>query len=561
MRCLRHSSGHSFDVAGLSYGSLVLRRSLAILVVIVVGVTVTSTSHADQEAVAGSHDDRPVAFPDVAPAANLRFDVEPIEDFRYDPLVLKGRAADICSGGLGSGTARTFNAIVSRFGGVPGTMYACRERWDVFNNPDCNGTVVNPATNPNFYSTCWSNHAQGRALDVMVGTFGGGYNTARGISIVNWLLAPDVHNSTNSNARRLGVQQILFNNRCWNSDGDRGIMTWAAMRPCGVGHQNHVHIDMTLAGASGQVSYWGATPAPLTPKPDTQVLWDRDSFWREAVSWWNLGARTEEGLALPPGFDRAITGDWDADGVQDEIMLWDNDSGAYFLQTWRAGDALNARMGSWSPVYDEVLAGDWDRDGQVDDMMLWDQDSGLWVLQSWSDFENTYRGRGTWSLVYDKIIVGDFDGDGFVNDMMLWDQDSGLWVLQSWSSFRNTYRGRGTWSRIYDEIIVGDFDAGGDLDEIILWDRDSGLWVMQSWANFHNTYRGVGYWTPTIRVAAPGDYDADGRMDDLFLYDPTSGRWTINSYHRYLPSYRTSGSWEPGFDLISVGSFSEAASF
>ena len=193
-------------------------------------------------------------------ATNARVVGTPIEDFAYDELVLKGTAREVCAGRLLTGSGWVYNEITSRFGGTPGTMYYCRERWDAANDPDCNGTLVNPVTNPNFYSTCWSNHARGRAIDIMVGQIAGGYNRTRGLSIVNWLLAKDANGNVNANARALGIQQILFDDRCWNSDGDRGIASWNAMRECGVGHHDHVHIDLTLRGAAGTVSYWGAPP-------------------------------------------------------------------------------------------------------------------------------------------------------------------------------------------------------------------------------------------------------------------------------------------------------------
>ena len=75
------------------------------------------------------------------------------DDFRYDALVLEGTAREVCVGGLHTGPAWAFNEIVSRFGGTAGTMYSCRERWDTANNPDGNGQIGNPATNPNFHST------------------------------------------------------------------------------------------------------------------------------------------------------------------------------------------------------------------------------------------------------------------------------------------------------------------------------------------------------------------------------------------------------------------------
>ena len=549
------------------------RTPFVLLVLMAIALLTPAVAAADSDAGGGPDENADIATPgrapaDTRPSAALETATAdagitifaaavartPIDDFVYDALVLKGTARDVCAGRLLPGSGWTYNEIVGRFGGSPGTMYHCRERWDTATDRACNGQQANPGVSPNFYSTCWSNHARGRAIDVMVGRAGGGYNTSRGLSIVNWLLARDAQGNVNANARKLGIQQILFHDRCWNSDGDRGIASFSVMRPCDVGHHDHVHIDLTIAGARGTVSYWGAAPR-TTPKLDTQVLWDRDSFWRQAVSWWNLIPTDEEGISLPPGYDRAIRGDWDGNGVEDQIFLWDIDSGNWLLQNWTSGDSLNARAGRFSPVYDEIVAGDWDGNGRLNDMILWDRDTGAYVVQQWLNFSPAYRGRGTWSPVYDQMIDGDFDGDGRRNDLMSWDHGTGLWVSHSWSGFRPTYRTRGTWSRVYDEIVVGDFSAGGEFDETIIWDHDTGLWVLHSWVNMTGRYAGRGSWSTSIDVVAPGDYDTDGRVDDVFTYDTNTGRWTIWSYHRNVPSGRLSGTWLGGYDVISVGSF------
>ena len=421
------------------------RAPIVLLVVLALGMFVPSVATADSGGSGGGPDEnRDIATPGPVPADSRPVQTlaateatadsgmtifaaavarNPIDDFLYDRLVLEGTARGVCAGRLLTGSGWTFNEIVGRFGGTPGSMYECRERWDAANNPVCNGQQANPVTSPNFYSTCWSNHAAGRAVDVMVGRLGSGYNTSRGLSIVNWLLARDAQGNVNSNARKLGIQQILFADRCWNSDGDRGIASWSAMRECDIGHHDHIHLDLTINGANGNVSYWGRAPV-VAPKLDTQVLWDKNAARRQAVSWWNLVPTDEEGLAMPAGADKAIVGDWDSDGIRDEIMLWNVDTGNWVLQNWTNGDSLNARLGSWARGYDEIVAGDWDRDGRFDDMIIWDRDTGNYVVQSWSGYEHTYRGGGTWARGYTQLIAGDFDGDGYVNDSMLWAQAS-----------------------------------------------------------------------------------------------------------------------------------------
>jgi hypothetical protein len=554
---------------------LALLARLLVLVPLLAALLDSTVASADSDYAGGPDENRDVATPGPTPAdtrpvqtmATAEATTEgsmtifaaavariAIDDFRYDELVLEGTASEVCAGRLLPGSGWTFNEIVSRFGGSAGTMYSCRERWDTATDPSCNGQQANPVTMPDFFSDCWSNHARGRAIDIMVGTSGGGYNSSRGRAIVNWLLATDGQGNVDANARKLGIQQILFDDRCWNSDGDRGIRTWSAMRECGVGHHDHVHLDLTIPGANGNVSYWGAAPR-VAPKLDTQVLWDHNSAWRQAVSWWHFVPTDEEGVSLPARYDRAIVGDWSGDGVQDEILLWDIQTGAWIVQSWEDGDSRNARMGQFSPGYEEIVAGDWDGDGRVDDMMIWDYQTGNYVLQSWNNFAPTYRGSGRWTRGYEKLIAGDFDGDGHVNDMLVWDRATGNWVVQSFANYRPTYRGRGTFTRGYEEMIVGDWSAGGELDEMLVWNRENGLWVMQSWAGWRNTYRGSGFWSAGIDVAAPGDYDNDGRLDDLFLYDTANGRWQVWSFHRNVPSTRLSGTWLSGYDEISVGAF------
>jgi hypothetical protein len=479
------------------------------------------------------------------------------EDFRYDKLKTEGKASEVCSGRLLPGSSWTFWEIVDQFGGTAGTMYACRERWDAANNPDCNGTVSNPSSS--FFSTCWSNHAAGRAIDVMVGTVGGGYNSSRGRAIVNWLLAGDSYGYANANARRLGVQQILFGDRCWNSEGDRGIGSWNAMRECGIGHHDHVHIDLTFDGANGNVSYWGRTPRPPAPKFDTLAFWDFGASWREAVSWLNLWPTNEEGTSVVPadGYDRALVGDLDGDRVDSEVFLWDLNTGRYVVQEWNDGDSLNARVGQIAVGFDDVVGGDFDHDGSHDDMIFFDRDTGFWGFDSWAGFNRVRRNSGLMSLGYDDWVSGDFDGDGFVDDTLIWDKNNGFWKVNAWNGLTSVVRSQGFFDRRYDELIVGDWSAGGNLDETMLWDRNNGYYSLQSWSAFRPSFRTSGWWNVAIDDIAPGDYDTDGRIDDMFLYDGATGRWWIYSFHRFVSSQRRYGTWGVGFDELSVGSLNQ----
>jgi hypothetical protein len=481
-----------------------------------------------------------------------------VDDFVYDDLVLEGTAAEVCYGGLRPGASRAYYEIVDRFGGSPGTMYSCRERWDAANNPDCNGTVVNPVTAPNFESTCWSNHARGRAIDVMVGRVGNGYNTTRGRNIVNWLLATDANGNPNAIARRLGVQQILFNDRCWNSDGDRGITNLDQMRQCGIGHFDHVHLDFTEAGSMGQVSYWGAPPR-IGPKGNGMFLFTSWGFWH-AIEWVNKrGTVTNQGT-WTSAYDEMIVGDWDGDGALDDMAVWDRDTGAITVVTWSGSRPAERWRGRWSHNYDEIVAADLDGDGRMNEMFLRDVDTGDWTIVSWNNFVPTTQKRGVWSTTWDRVIPGDFDAsaeaDGVADDLFVWDRDTGKWTVTSWVNFHGSNRSSGTWSTVYDQFIVGDFSAGGSLDDLIVRESRTGRWRLLTFTDFRPRNERDGTWGPEWSHFFVGDFDTDGRYDDLVLRNPTTGAWQAITWHRFVPSTMLNGQWNTPYDRYAVGSWS-----
>jgi hypothetical protein len=551
---------------------LVRRILLAVLAISIIACHSPSIARADSDRGGGPDENPDRATPQQAPtdtrppavadqvddftvfAATASAPRPFIDDFKYDKLVLEGTAREVCVGGLHTGSAWAYNEIVSRFGGTAGTMYYCRERWDTANNPDCNGQIANPVTTPEFFSTCWSNHARGRAIDVMVGRQGSGYNRTRGLNIVNWLLASDANGNVNANARKLGIQQILFDDRCWNSEGDRGIASWDAMRSCGIGHHDHIHIDLTLNGAYTNVSYWGKPPE-VKAKLDTQVFWDHDANWREAISWFNLSARSEEGLAVPSQYDEIAVGDLDRDGLKDETFLWDKETGSWAVQNWNDGNSLTAAIGTWGRFYDEVYVGDFDVDGYLNDILFWDRDSGHYGVVSWKNYSPYAQSSGWFYPSWDGVYPADLDGNSVVNDLLLFDIQTGQWAAYRWDALRPAGQLSGYFPLGGDEIIVGDWSAGGNLDEIILWDKDNGNWRLYSFSAFWPTVQNSGWWNPAVDIAVAGDYDTDGRVDDLFVYVSATGEWAIRSYHRNVMTVRYYTSWGRGYDVISVGSF------
>ncbi|MCE9623749.1 MAG: hypothetical protein K8R99_15525 [Actinomycetia bacterium] len=154
-----------------------------------------------------------------------------------------------------------------------GTLGQCRELLLSKTNRNCDGQIY-PAPGPgaelplHFYSDCWSNHAQGRASDFLVGKGSGRQRIAHGTAMIEWLLAPDAAGNKAARARRLGVQEIIFFDRCWDTskDSELGATTYLDLRECDVGHYDHVHLSFTVAGALGLTTGYGAS-APPAVKP------------------------------------------------------------------------------------------------------------------------------------------------------------------------------------------------------------------------------------------------------------------------------------------------------
>src|SRR5688572_18171345 len=106
------------------------RAPLVLLVVLAIGMLVPSVAAADADNSGGPDENRDIATPGAAPAdtrplqtmattADSSLTVfaaaavrNPIDDFRYDELVLEGTAREVCAGRLLTGSGWTFNEIV-----------------------------------------------------------------------------------------------------------------------------------------------------------------------------------------------------------------------------------------------------------------------------------------------------------------------------------------------------------------------------------------------------------------------------------------------------------------
>lgn len=181
----------------------------------------------------------------------------PVDAYGEDPFVDAGTRDAVCRGGEAAnraGRVALADYLAESWPDVLAVLgYECREvDFPTESYPDCDGEIEPDS------STCWSTHASGRAIDVVVG---GDLNTptadgvALGDRIVTAFLA-EQEGVAHSLARITGVQQILWNDRCW-TPSDRDVLAATEMERCGIpNHDNHVHLTLSNAGADGLTSWY-----------------------------------------------------------------------------------------------------------------------------------------------------------------------------------------------------------------------------------------------------------------------------------------------------------------
>ena len=107
--------------------------------------------------------------------------------------------------------------------------------------------------------TTRSLHSEGRALDWRLDARNKRERRAANFMIERFLAA-DENGNENALARRMGIQELIFNCRSWFS-GSEGLGTYSACEGGGkvdrtTAHRDHVHIGLNVAGARARTSFW-----------------------------------------------------------------------------------------------------------------------------------------------------------------------------------------------------------------------------------------------------------------------------------------------------------------
>ncbi|MBY5163371.1 FG-GAP repeat domain-containing protein [Salsipaludibacter albus] len=328
-----------------------------------------------------------------------------VDDWGRDPDVLSGSIEEICGDGPGHDSAAARPGRVAIMDWLAETFpetsglsgFTCRE----IHNPrtSCQGRRA-PAE-----SDCWSTHAAGRAIDVFVGGAGDQDGTPVGKElgdrIANLLLAT-VDGIPNYRARVMGVQQLLWDGRCWSArqHADAGVTDINDLDgDCVDLHDDHVHITLSEAGADGLTSFHtgevflggsdegqgdGPVDLPAGDPRDAHLLaWNAEDgrLLLRGVAEDATFTDEEASEELETGWTAVATPDVGGNG-NDELFAYDKVDGRHLLREIRSDGSLGSELPgetTLDPGWSLVATPDVDGDGD-DELLLYRGDDGSWAL-------------------------------------------------------------------------------------------------------------------------------------------------------------------------------------
>jgi hypothetical protein len=109
-----------------------------------------------------------------------------------------------------------------------------------------------------------SEHAEGRALDWMA-DYANPALRPKALAVIEWLRATDAQGNTNANARRLGIEYLIYNKQMYGSWNGFNPTPYSCAGDATSCHVNHIHFSFTWAGAYKAVSFWRGTQLPTVP--------------------------------------------------------------------------------------------------------------------------------------------------------------------------------------------------------------------------------------------------------------------------------------------------------
>lgn len=101
-------------------------------------------------------------------------------------------------------------------------------------------------------------HSEGRAIDIFIPLTGGRADNAKGDIIANWLM---------TNAQRIGVQYMIWDRSRYRASGSNRQRCYSGSYH----HENHIHIELSWAGARKETPFFASPGTPANPGVSTWI--------------------------------------------------------------------------------------------------------------------------------------------------------------------------------------------------------------------------------------------------------------------------------------------------
>lgn len=266
---------------------------------------------------------------------------------------------------------------------------------------------------------------------------------------------------------------------------------------------------------------------------------------------------------------RFVSGDFDADGVVDDIAaIYDYGNNVMKILIWTSTGSSMAYQGAWysnpgsgpfgynaQKIKGRVVAGDFDNDTKRDDLaVFYDYGGGNTKIHVFRGNTTSMSYMGAWftsapgnfnaNAITERVVSGNFDNDDYFDDIMVYyeynnSQTKALLFKSNGSSINGPFtwydsqQGNYNGQQIKGRVVAADFDDDGYQDDVVaFYDQGNLETRMHYWRGDQNTFSGV--WSlynsgagnfdanNITNLVVSGDFDHDNVIDDvitMYEYD------------------------------------------
>ncbi|WP_229068664.1 hypothetical protein [Actinoplanes sp. DH11] len=371
-----------------------------------------------------------------------------------------------------------------------------------------------------------SEHKEGRALDYMLNV-NNASQKAIADSILNWLLATDVHGNKHANARRLGIMYLIWNRQIWHaSEASAGWQPYSGESA----HTDHIHFSFSWPGARKQTTWWTAGRNNTTAGDFDGDGRAEIALYRTGNGLWNIkSVATGDQIVGSHAYggdpsDVPVSGDFNGDGVN-EIGVYRKAVGQWHVKNVRNGQQLLAQHSYGGDPSDIPVVGDFDGDG-FDDFGVYRKGNGQWHVKSYRTGEQILAQHSYGGAPSDIPVVGDFNNDGF-DEIGVYRQAVGQWHVKSVRNGQQLLAQHSYGGDPSDLPVVGDFDGDG-YDDFGVYRKGNGQWHVKSYRTGDQLLAQHSYGGDPSDVPVAADYNGDG-FSEIGVYRKSNGQWHIKN--------------------------------